>query len=736
MATRRKLVVELLEARELLATIIVGDLSDKATPLPGDTTLSLREAIELSNNDGSLPYSSLTVGQKAAVSYWPPGGAPNIINFAVTGTISPATALPTITSPLIIDGNTGTGAVLNRDPNVDLAVDVVRIDGTLSSLAAGTSTVDGFAIATSNCVVNSLIITGFSGSGVSISGTNSHGNWLWGNFIGTRPDPVNGHDFAITAGLGNGLGVTVTASNNTIGGNDPGQRNVIDNNGVGMILHTISDPTNPGTGTLVEGNFILDNLAQGVFVISSNNTIGQQTGAGGNVISGNGVDGIEIIGGTTFDPNPPGLPIPVQGNGIFGNEIGPDVGFDPVFGARGVRPRIFAFQQQTGILVQDSPCNNIGARALGSSTPGNVIAGNTLDGIDILGSLSIGNRVLDNTIGFNPSVSVQPPYSVLLPNLTYLPNANGILVTGKDNVIGGTDPGTSNTISNNRLNGILIFGPGATGNMVMGNVIGLDPSGEIAIGNAFDGIRIDSASGNTIGGTGAAGNTISGNNNGIEITNTGALGNFVLGNNIGTDIKGVVDLGNAVDGVLINSASNNLIGGTVSGDGNVISGNNRGVEIDNSGATGNLVQGNFIGTDRGGTLFLHNEVDGVLVFAGASGNTIGGLISGAGNAIANNIGSGVYLDSGTANSVLSNSIFNNLGSPTVRRAGITLNWANLANNLQPKPMLSAVTPNATTTNVVGMLTATGGNTYTVQFFSNPMKSDPGSEQGQTRMALP
>ena len=715
MAKRRNLVVELLESRELPATIIVGDLSDKAIPLPGDTTLTLREAIELSN--GSLFYSALTASQQAAVSYWPPGGAPNLINFAVGGTISPGTALPRITAPLIING-------VN-----------IRIDGTLAAPAPGQTTVDGLAIAASNCVVNSLNITGFSGSGVSISGLGSHGNWLWGNTIGTLPNPANSYDYAITASLRNGVGVNVTASNNTIGGNDSGQRNVIDNNGVGLILNTISDPTNPGTGTIVEGNFILDNLAQGVLVTSSNNTIGQYTPGGGNFISGNQLEGIKLLGGT-IDPVSL-LLIPVQGNGIFGNEIGPDVAFDTFYHAFGTRPRTFAYQQQTGILVQDSPRNNIGARSPGAaSTTGNVIAGNALDGIDLLGTSSTGNRVLNNTIGFNPIFSANPPYTTALPNLTYMPNANGIKVTGPANVIGGTDTGSSNTISNNRLNGILLSGAGATGNLVEGNIIGLlvSPNGDIGIGNGFDGVKIDGGSGNFIGGSSAvAANTISTNNNGVEIMN-GGTANVVLGNNIGTDSKGIVDLGNAVDGVFINNASNNVIGGTVSGAGNVISGNNRGVEISHVGSTGNLVQGNFIGTDRGGTLFLHNEVDGVLVFAGASKNTIGGLVPGAGNTIANNIGSGVNLDSGTGNSVLSNSFFNNLGSPAVRLAGINLNLINHANGLLHAPVLSTVTPNATTTNVMGRLSATPGNTYTIQFFLNPGQLVVGSEQGQTLLS--
>ena len=73
--------------------------------------------------------------------------------------------------------------------------------------------------------------------------------------------------------------------------------------------------------------------------------------------------------------------------------------------------------------------------------------------------------------------------------------------------------------------------------------------------------------------------------------------------------------------------------------GNVISGNAQfGVVISPSfffftPANDNLVQGNLIGTDKTGTMPVGNGVDGVAVlgqFIGASNNTIGGTISGAG----------------------------------------------------------------------------------------------------------
>ena len=83
------------------------------------------------------------------------------------------------------------------------------------------------------------------------------------------------------------------------------------------------------------------------------------------------------------------------------------------------------------------------------------------------------------------------------------------------------------------------------------------------------------------------------------------------------------------DGVEINGAFDNTIGGTADGPINVISGNTGdGVEITRlRGATGNVVAGDYIGTDMTGTVAIANGNDGVEIDSGASGNTIGGLTS-------------------------------------------------------------------------------------------------------------
>ena len=170
---------------------------------------------------------------------------------------------------------------------------------------------------------------------------------------------------------------------------------------------------------------------------------------------------------------------------------------------------------------------------------------------------------------------------------------------------------------------------------MLGNRIGTDALGAVALGNTSDGVSIEGAPSNTVGGTTAATrNVLSGNlGDGLSIGQADATGNVILGNFIGTDLAGTVPLGNGDDGIQILGAPGNTVGGTVLGAGNVISANgSNGIFVLSAGATGNVVRGNSIGTDVSGTSDLGNLSNGVNV-QGVSGTTIGGSAPGAGNVI-------------------------------------------------------------------------------------------------------
>ncbi len=656
-----------------------------------------------------VPPFSLSASQQAQIVT----ESEAILAMTFDTTITPTSApLPAITAPVTIDGYSQVGASVSgpSEVNTDVNNAVIQING--NNLGAGTPGVgfDGLDIEASNCVIDGLIVTGFSGVGISISGAGSQGNWVWGDFIGAQPDPINGRYFesseAALPGLSNAFaGIEITSSNNRIGGNTPGLFNVIANNGYnaagnsvgGVGLLTVGQG---GTGNLIQGNGIFNNAAQGVLLESSNNTLGEALGGGGNSIAGNGSDGVLITGGPD-----------VQGNGLLGNFIG------TMFGT--VDNTITLGQTAdpnhgNGVLIDNSLKNYIGSTLTASK---NIIGANDLDGVSIIGAAAFGNSLLNDWIGFNIVNGLE----------AFLPNQNGVYITAPGTQIGDGVNGVGNVIDNNRLNGILLSGANTSGTVIADNIIGLNPGGGSAFPNSFDGVYLNNAPNVTIGGIVAtARNTISSNNNGIYVSGPGSTGELIEGNFLGTATDGVTDLGNAVNGVVLDNAPNNAIGGSVAGAANVISGNNRGVVITGAGATRNEVQGDFIGTDLSAKVNIHNEIDGILVTAGASNNLIGGTVAGAGNTIFNNAGAGVNLDSGTGNSVLGNGIDNN------SMLGISLNPLNDANQDQAAPVVVSVAPvGAANTIVQATLDAAANTTYRVEYFSSPTKDHSGFGQGQT-----
>ena len=91
----------------------------------------------------------------------------------------------------------------------------------------------------------------------------------------------------------------------------------------------------------------------------------------------------------------------------------------------------------------------------------------------------------------------------------------------------------------------------------------------------------------------------------------------------------------------------------------MISANQWGIRIDGPTATGNLIEGNYVGTDIDRQRRLGNEINGIILSNNASNNTIGGTGGGQGNSIAYNVQAGVLVQSGTGDSILSNSIYFN-----------------------------------------------------------------------------
>ena len=242
-------------------------------------------------------------------------------------------------------------------------------------------------------------------------------------------------------------------------------------------------------------------------------------------------------------------------------------------------------------------------------------------------------------------------------------------------------------ISGNGGRGLDIFGTGTTGNVVQGNLIGVDKDGTTPLPNDQDGIQIDtSASSNTIGGTAAgAGNVISGNGaNGIRLAGAATTANTIHGNVIGLGLDGTTIVPNGASGIDVNfDAGLHTIGGSSAGAGNVISGNtNSGIRA--YGITALTIEGNLVGLDSTGTLDRGNGSHGLWVRG--TNITIGGATAGHRNVISGNGGNGIWLDSADGAIVEGNRIGTNAaGTAGVANAssGIFSSGSNtlLANNL-------------------------------------------------------
>lgn len=290
------------------------------------------------------------------------------------------------------------------------------------------------------------------------------------------------------------------------------------------------------------------------------------------------------------------------------------------------------------------------------------------------------------------------------------PNAfQGILIEAgaSGNIIGGTNALQRNVISGNAQYGIFITDSNTTGNVVLGNYIGTDPTGSNAIPNGASGIFIgNSASGNIIGSANPAGrNVISGNSQyGIWISNT--VNNVIEGNYLGLNASGETALANQLSGIGLFGGSQNLIGGTVAGAGNVLSGNlEYGIDIANAVTTGNWIEGNLIGLDAAGTNGIGNGTGygGILLDAGATSNIIGGTVSGARNVISGNDTAEIFFVAATGNIIEGNYL-----GPDITGTNAAPNSANSTGIYMPYG-----TP---ANNVIGGATSSAGNVISGNYY--------------------
>ena len=498
------------------------------------------------------------------------------------------------------------------------------------------------------------------------------------------------------------IGLQITAGNSTIRGlaiggftNNPGM--LITTNGGNTIQANYIGLDATGTLARKSTNGIQINST------SSNNLIGGTTPSARNVISGNTFSGIVVSGAN---------------NTIQGNFIGTNAS-----GTAAIPNGTSGIDVATSLQI-----NNIlvGGTAAGA---GNVISGNGNSGIN----LGPGNTVQGNLIGTD------------VTGTKAVPNGTGITVQSGGGLIGGTAAGARNVVSGNNGDGIAVGGVNGNLTTVQGNFVGTDITGSVALGNNGSGISTSGA-GVTIGGTVAAARNIISANSGFANLSLGSnsSGATVQGNYIGTDVTGNVALTNPKPGISIQSSSH-TVGGLVAGARNIISGNTIGIQIggNTTGQVGaNLIQGNFIGLNQAGSA-LPNTAEGIRIDNSTinppANNVIGGTAAGAANTIAFNGGPGVFVSSGSADSIRGNSIFSNAGlgidllpsGPSANDQGD----ADIgANNRQNFPVLTSLTPAANPTTIVGTLNSTANTTFTIDFYTNTTCDPSGSGEGAQYLA--
>ena len=662
---------EALESRVLLTAIFKVDSNSDA----GDYDL----ADGVCDVDKNTPGEQITL--RAAIQNANLEAGPSTINFALPAgqtRINILSSLPMITSPVTIDGYSQTGA--KRATASTAAILAVELSGDSTVYTVHGSGL--YLLNATGCRISGLAIGGFVGNAITVRGMGQNvieGCYIGTDLTGTQPHP----------NLSSGI-LFLGANENRVGGTDPGERNVISGNGFsGVIIGFNNFETGETARNVVQGNYIgvdssgdkeLGNGWRGVRITgmagdnTHDNVIGGTAPGEGNVISGNGWRGVGING--------PGA----YGNLVQGNLIGTDRTGTVAIpnGYRGdlsVTPEAgppSGSGSPGGVVIDGSAGNTIGGLSFGA---GNVISGNSYEGVALVGDANHGNLVQGNFIGTDIS-GTQP-----------LGNANqGIFIYAKpgqqvrDNTIGGTDPAAQNIISANGDAGIRIKGDGCQNNVVQGNLIGTDktkfgPLGNKGAGIAIvpDGIIAPPPFGTVIGGNGA-GNVISANgSDGIFI-----LGNTVydtstriIGNVIG-DAVGNPELANSGAGIHIVAAGGNHIGET-GGDRNYIVGNlQNGIFIKGAASVGNSICNNSIGdyksldagnagygvyldgavqTDITDNWISANKLAGLVVAGGAHdtsvhGNIIGMRITGAPLAAGTgNGGSGVIIQDSPENTI-------------------------------------------------------------------------------------
>ena len=634
---------------------------------------------------------------RAAIQAADAAGGPATIDFSVNGVINLKSALPVITAPVTIDGDSAPTHTAGGPPVVE--VNFNHHSGLTFGAGSDGSQLLGLSIA------------GAKGDGVTLDAGSIT---LAGNYIGLGLD---GH---AAGNSGDGVYIAASSSHDQIGSN-PGAA-------VGVISNVISG--NGKNGIALSGatdNTLADNYI-GTDPTGKNSIA---NGANGILLT-NGANSNEI-GGTAFtDPS----------TGVQNNPTGSKGATAPTF----VVPplgNLVSGNGGNGVLIEDHSQDNVlNGNFIGTTADGNAPLGNRLDGVDI--------KNADNNSLIGCAVTNEPfvYYNVVSGNGT-----NGLQVTDSNNVtvqasFFGTGANNATVVGNGQ-DGVLV--DGHSQDTVLGGII---PLGNVESGNGENGIELKGAAGgftsfNSFAGLFAFGGAAPNGNDGIKVTATGGnqtlevnafsgndnngveIGGFASGvtletSVVGLQITGTTALANGGNGLLIDGfAHDNTIGGyaTIGTDGTAppssYSGNDGyGIAILGL-AYANQVFFSNVGTDAEGTAAVPNLQGGILVGGHAIANIIGGIQTDpskpVSNLISGNDGNGITLQAHSRFSlILNNKIgFNEAGQPVLLNSGepIAVNGSRFnvffGNQIAQPPASSGADPDGNTIGASSGLTSPG-----------------------------
>jgi hypothetical protein len=479
------------------------------------------------------------------------GGADNVVAMNLIGTaFSGQAAVPNLANGVLVTGgasgnmiggkasaaNDPTGGVFVRPPQGNL-ISGNRANGVLINGGATANTLAGNFVGTT---ASGNAALGNAADGVAIVGAS--GNSLLGTTF--RQSPFVFYN-VLSGNGGNGLRIT-NSNDTTVQANFTGvgadNATVVANGGDGILVNGTS------ARTIVGGPIPLGNVNSG------NNRYGiEVAGKASGFVAFNSFVGMVAFGGAA--PNRlDGIHITATGGdntirtclvaGNYGNGIvigGKATGVTIEDTAAGTNAAILYAIPNYGsglVITDDAHGNAIGGFQPSVETKVH-LSGNLRYGLEITGKAR-NNRIFNSVIGAG-FVPTDP-----------IPNALGGIFVGPGTtgtILGGTQPFMANRILTNTGAGLTISG--SSGNVVLGNEIR---------GNLLDGITLVAATGNTIGAPGAGNAIVSNGRNGIQ----------AAGNLRGTMIAANSIIDSGVNGLLLNAATDLLVGGSLAGAGNGI----------------------------------------------------------------------------------------------------------------------------------------------------------------------